>query len=102
MKMKKLILWVVLIILVVFLIWFVASVLFGSSTYAQELNSTQQVEPNKSGPENWKSYTVDGNRNDKDDRIETLFENPMYNESGNIRCAFMGYGPNETERHQCK
>jgi len=45
---------------------------------------------------------VDGNNNGKDDRIETIFENPMYNESGNMICAFMGYGSNETERHQCK
>lgn len=22
--------------------------------------------------------------------------------SGNMTCAFMGYGSNETERHQCK
>lgn len=48
MKMKKLILWIVLVVLIAFLIWFVASVLFGPFTYAQGWNITQQVEQNKS------------------------------------------------------
>jgi hypothetical protein len=45
---------------------------------------------------------VDGNNNGKDDRIENQFENPWNNESGNMMCAFMGYGSNESERNQCK